>query len=358
MAPPPAPAAPVPGAVQAAPTPGPPLWRRFVFLAVISTVLLALDLGTKVWAKASFAGHRRVEVVTDHLYFTFTPNRGGAWGLLQDQPESVRRPFFVVISIVAIVFIISLYRRLTPQQWALKWGLPLVLGGALGNLANRIQYNYVVDFLDFRADWIRLFLGSDHWPTFNVADVAIVAGVVLMGIDMFTTRKTARAAPPRAPTPPAVTAGGTPAPPGVAGPARRAARAGGALARHAPGALPRLRDWPPGVLRPAPLRLPLRDGRRARSGRGASARIRTSSSTSASPACSWGSWAAGSSTSSPTGTSGTTSTSAPTPRRSTGTSSRPRASEPPPRRLGRGAGASATPRRPTASPGRSSGPAG
>ncbi len=213
MAPPPAPAAPVPGAVQAAPTPGPPLWRRFVFLAVISTVLLALDLGTKVWAKASFAGHRRVEVVTDHLYFTFTPNRGGAFGLLQDQPESVRRPFFVVISIVAIVFIISLYRRLTPQQWALKWGLPLVFCGALGNLANRIQYNYVVDFLDFRADWIRLFLGSDHWPTFNVADVAIVAGVVLMGIDMFTTRKTAPAAPPKAPTPPPVGASPAPEPP-------------------------------------------------------------------------------------------------------------------------------------------------
>jgi signal peptidase II len=191
--PPPAPSAPI------AEPPFPP-WQRYGFLAALSVVSLALDLGTKVWAKGHLEGHRRVEVLTNHLYFTFARNRGGAWGLLQDEPESIRRPFFVVISVLAIVFIVSLYRRLTPQQWALKWGLPLVLGGALGNLINRIQYNYVVDFIDFRSNWIGWLnaqfsnAATDHWPTFNIADVAIVAGVVLMGVDMFTTRKAPRPA--------------------------------------------------------------------------------------------------------------------------------------------------------------------
>ena len=124
--------------------------------------------------------------------------------MLQDEPESIRRPFFLGVSVVAIVFIVSLYRRLQASQTALRWGLPLVLGGALGNLINRVQYNFVVDFIDAYAN-----IGSQehHWPTFNVADVAICVGVGLMAIDMFTTRRppTSRhAIPPSARAPVAV----------------------------------------------------------------------------------------------------------------------------------------------------------
>ncbi len=170
---------------------------NYVFLGVVSFIVLVLDLGSKVWAKRlledakSFAD-RHIEVIPSFLSLTFAKNKGGAWGLLQDEPESVRRPFFFSISLLAVIFIVSLYRRLTPDQTALKWGLPLVLGGALGNLVNRIQYNYVVDFIDVYAKW-----GGEthHWPTFNVADVAIVAGVGLMAIDMFTSRKPKAVAP-------------------------------------------------------------------------------------------------------------------------------------------------------------------
>src|SRR5690606_15301068 len=83
---------------------------------------------------------------------------------------------------------------------ALKWGLPLVLGGALGNLSDRVTRGSVVDFIDYRADWIesmnrgiaKVFSSwsvTDHWPTFNVADIAICIGVGLMAIDMFTSRR-------------------------------------------------------------------------------------------------------------------------------------------------------------------------
>jgi len=181
---------------------------NYVFLGVVSLISLALDLGSKIWAKGhledarSFAD-RHIEVIPNFLSLTFAKNKGGAWGLLQDESESVRRPFFFSISLLAVIFIVSLYRRLTPDQTALKWGLPLVLGGALGNLVNRIQYNYVVDFIDVYAKWSG---ETHHWPTFNVADVAIVAGVGLMAIDMFTSRKPKAVAPtpsaeeaPRAP---------------------------------------------------------------------------------------------------------------------------------------------------------------
>jgi len=168
----------------------PPAWRpSYGFLIVVSLVTLAADLGSKWWAKvrledAKTFAERHIDVVKGWFSFHFARNLGGAWGLLQDEPESIRRPFFLGISVLAIIFIVSLFRKLTPQQTALKWGLPLVLGGALGNLVNRIQYNYVIDFIDFQYK-------GHHWPTFNIADVAIVAGVGLMAIDMFTPRRDA-----------------------------------------------------------------------------------------------------------------------------------------------------------------------
>lgn len=201
-APPPAPATPDPAPAQ-------PAWRpSYAFLAIVSIVTLAADLGSKWWAKirledAKTWDERHIDVIKGWWSFRFAKNLGGAWGLLQEEPESIRRPFFLGISVLAIVFIVSLYRKLTPQQTALKWGLPLVLGGALGNLVNRIQYNYVVDFIDFQYK-------GHHWPTFNVADIAIVVGVGLMAIDMFTPRRTEAPRPvaastdaAREPSPPA-----------------------------------------------------------------------------------------------------------------------------------------------------------
>jgi signal peptidase II len=162
----------------------------YAFLVVISVLSLAADLGSKAWAKSRLedakGAERRISVLFDHISLVFAKNRGGAWGLLQDESESVRRPFFLLISAAAIVFIFSLYRRLNRDQTALKWGLPLVLGGALGNLVDRIRYGHVIDFIDVRLT------STYHWPTFNVADIAICVGVGLMAVDMFTSRKSSR----------------------------------------------------------------------------------------------------------------------------------------------------------------------
>lgn len=166
-----------------------PAYRpSYVFLAVVSALSLAADLGTKAWAERRLDGpdafFHPVELIRGNLDFVLAKNRGGAWGLLQDTPEYVRRPFFLLVSILAIVFIVSLYRRLAPGQRALRWGLPLVLGGALGNLIDRIRYSHVIDFIHAHMKWA----GKDHsWPTFNVADIAICVGVGLMAIDMLTS---------------------------------------------------------------------------------------------------------------------------------------------------------------------------
>jgi len=173
----------------------------YLFLGIVAGISLILDVVTKAWAemRLSEPGTPAIVVIEDHLAMVYARNPGGAWGLLQNQDEMIRRPFFLVASGLAVVFIVSLYAKLTTDQRALKWGLPLVLGGALGNLADRIVRGEVIDFIDYRASWVetmntiiaKVFEGwhvTSHWPTFNVADISICVGVGLMAVDMFTQR--------------------------------------------------------------------------------------------------------------------------------------------------------------------------
>ncbi len=177
------------------------------FLIVLTLISLAADLTTKAWAKGRLDGYdpvshgvKRIEVWKGHVDFIFAKNPGGAWSFLRSLPDSLRRPFFLVVSAAAIVFIITIYQRVTRTQTAMKWGLPLALGGAMGNLADRIHYGWVVDFIDANAKWSG---HEHHWPTFNVADIAIVVGVGLMALDMLRARKHVESlASDHSPTPP------------------------------------------------------------------------------------------------------------------------------------------------------------
>jgi signal peptidase II len=184
------------GATRVVPDYGRPR-PSYVFLALVSILTLAADIGSKTWAERHLDGYPgTVDVWKNHITLILAKNRGGAWGLLQSTSENVRRPFFLLVSVAAIAFIMTLYRRLQPRQRALRWGLPLVLGGALGNVFDRIRYGHVIDFIDFHVYTSGGFLaklfggaGEHHWPTFNVADIAICVGVGLMAVDMFTSKR-------------------------------------------------------------------------------------------------------------------------------------------------------------------------
>jgi signal peptidase II len=174
----------------------------FLLFGRVASVSLLLDVASKAWAEVTLINRPTtpITLIEDHLALTLAYNPGGAWGLLHNSSEDLRKPFFVFVSVAAILFIVSLYNRLAPGQRALTWGLPLVLGGALGNLADRITRSQVIDFIDYRGDWVRAmnewiaqfvttWSVTDHWPTFNVADIAICVGVGLMAIDMVTSRR-------------------------------------------------------------------------------------------------------------------------------------------------------------------------
>ncbi len=167
--------------------------------AVVATVATALDLVTKELAAKALTGPKRVKardedfvLIKGFFELRYARNNGGAWSALSDLAEIWRRPFFLFVSTAASVFIVSIYSRIDRRDLAMKWGLPIALGGAAGNLVDRIRHGYVVDFLHA---FIEVKGQRKTWPTFNVADVWIVVGVGLMAISLFFGRSRAMVAP-------------------------------------------------------------------------------------------------------------------------------------------------------------------
>jgi signal peptidase II len=173
----------------------PPRAKASLTLLIALTALsFVADAVSKAWVKSELAGvepgaHgvRHMELLKGHLVLILAQNPGGAWSFLRTLPDSLRRPFFLVVSAAAMVFIVAVYRRIDREQIGMKIGLPLALGGAAGNLADRVRYGWVVDFIDV---FIMQRGRELHWPTFNVADMAIVVGVSLMVLDMLFRRRT------------------------------------------------------------------------------------------------------------------------------------------------------------------------
>lgn len=126
-----------------------------------------------------------IQVIDGLWQHVYVENPGAAWGLLSRAPEWFRVPFFHAVSAAAIVFIVVFFVRLKENQVLLATALAFVLGGAVGNFIDRIARSYVIDFIDWHwYDNPRL-----HWPTFNIADSAIVLGVGLMVGEMLFAKK-------------------------------------------------------------------------------------------------------------------------------------------------------------------------
>ncbi len=129
---------------------------------------------------------RHIEVSESFFRLRYAENPGAAWGMFRTLPPNVRGPLFHVVSIGAVVLISWYFSKLSgkdPQEKWARWGLPLVLGGAIGNYIDRIARAFVIDFLE--AHWY----DKATWPSFNVADSAIVVGVGLLLVDAFVRKE-------------------------------------------------------------------------------------------------------------------------------------------------------------------------
>ena len=157
--------------------------------AVLSLLMVALDQYTKHLAIVGLRGRVPVEV-TKWFNLKYVENPGAAWGVFSTASESFRLPFFMGVSLLAVVFIVYFYARVDRNARLMQCSLALILGGAIGNFIDRVRFNFVVDFIDW-------FYRNRHWPTFNIADAAISVGVALMIIAVIVEKEPDKAREPQ-----------------------------------------------------------------------------------------------------------------------------------------------------------------
>jgi signal peptidase II len=144
---------------------------------LIALAVILLDRATKLLIIQTLRLGQGIPVIPGFFDIVFVLNPGAAFGFLATLSEQVRNPLFILISVVAVILIIFYHTRYLRSHRLVSVALGLVLGGAVGNLIDRLRYGMVVDFLD-------VHVGQYHWPAFNVADSAISIGVSLMILDM------------------------------------------------------------------------------------------------------------------------------------------------------------------------------
>lgn len=149
-------------------------WLGLAFLAF---AVLAIDQATKYAVeRLTVTGSSQV-VIPGLLNLVHTTNPGVAFGLLADSPAVWLAPLLILFSASVIVLLAWLLVTGRGGTWLGRWGLALILGGAAGNVLDRVTRHRVTDFIDF-------YLGSHHWYTFNVADSAIVVGAALVMLEL------------------------------------------------------------------------------------------------------------------------------------------------------------------------------
>ena len=149
-------------------------WRGFL-LPVVAVLTLVIDQISKRAVMTSLRpgeSWNPVAALERWVSLTYVTNTGAAFGLFPDYGV-----IFMVIAVVVIATIILYYRHLPGEQWLVQASLGLQLGGALGNLLDRLRHGHVIDFIDFKI-----------WPVFNVADSSIFIGVVILAFHLLRDR--------------------------------------------------------------------------------------------------------------------------------------------------------------------------
>ncbi|MCY3592156.1 MAG: signal peptidase II [Acidobacteria bacterium] len=140
---------------------------------VVSALVVALDQWTKLWIEGVLEPHQRLEVVPGFFDLVHVQNTGIAFGLFPAGRELGGTLVLTALGFAALAIVSVFFRRTSEQEPLLLLSLSLVLGGAVGNLVDRVLFRAVTDFLD-------VYVGAHHWPAFNIADSGVTVGIVLM----------------------------------------------------------------------------------------------------------------------------------------------------------------------------------
>lgn len=147
--------------------------KKWPFVATVVAAVVILDQLTKWWIRDNLPLYESFVVIPSLFNITHVRNSGGAFSLLAGMDDAYRAPFFFVMAGLAIAALVYFLREIAVHQRLLLFAVAGVLGGAIGNLIDRATIGAVTDFLD-------VYWGQYHWPTFNVADSFITVGVVVL----------------------------------------------------------------------------------------------------------------------------------------------------------------------------------
>ena len=148
-----------------------------VHYLILAAVIIVLDIWTKALVLARIDMHETITIIPNFFQLVHVRNTGAAFGIGANASSRLV-PLLLNAGAIAVFFVVVVYAlRSAVTDRVLQTGLHLILGGAIGNLLDRFRFGYVVDFLD-------VYVGSKHWPAFNVADSAICIGIALLFLDM------------------------------------------------------------------------------------------------------------------------------------------------------------------------------
>jgi len=153
---------------------------RYTLFALISIFGIIIDQITKIAVDRSMQLSDSITIVEHFFHLTYVRNRGAAFSFLSE--ASWRLPFFISVTIVAVIVILVALQKMRDDQRLAHTSLAMIFSGAVGNLIDRIRLGEVIDFLD--VHWYQ-----HHWPAFNVADSLICVGVFLLALDMMLEEK-------------------------------------------------------------------------------------------------------------------------------------------------------------------------
>ena len=146
---------------------------RYLVLSMIGFAIVIIDQVTKYWVMQSMRLHESIPVVPNLFSVTYIRNPGAAFGLLAGSSNAFRMVFFGLTSLFALALLGTILFRLPEKDWIGQLSIAGILGGAIGNLIDRLRFGEVIDFLD-------VYVEAYHWPAFNVADSAISIGAVML----------------------------------------------------------------------------------------------------------------------------------------------------------------------------------
>ncbi len=134
---------------------------------LVALYVILLDQASKEWVRGAFSLHESVPLIPGFFNLTYIRNTGAAWGMFSNHTWALS-----LLALVMLVLLIVFRRKIMPPGMLNRVALGLLCGGIVGNLLDRLRLDYVTDYLD-------VYVGSWHWPAFNIADSAICIGVGL-----------------------------------------------------------------------------------------------------------------------------------------------------------------------------------